>query len=103
MPLSTFGTVKGENDVVSLHSKVVVDEAFAVATAEVGAGEADDAAKGRPCLIHGNGNGLTIFKTLANHLKGMGWPTEASLRVGERELAEMEAAARERYLATLSL
>jgi len=86
VPLSAFGTINGEENVGALHSGVVADKAFAVASEQTGA---DAAAAGRPCLIHGNGNGLTVFKTLAGHLKNMGWPTEAALRAGERELAKM--------------
>ena len=53
--------------------------------------------RAQPCLIHGNGNGITTFRHLAAKLIDLGWPSTESVTVGELELMQIEIQAIEDF------
>ena len=39
-----------------------------------------DVSGGRPCLVHGNGNGMDIYMRLSAHLASKGWPPQRAIQ-----------------------
>lgn len=46
---------------------------------------------GRPCLVHGNGNGMDLYMRLSMHLSSNGWPPEKAVVQSSVELRKKYA------------